>query len=540
MATIEVSLEKEKQSKREHPRIDSPFGAFIALGPNTEPTYYLISIENICTGGLLFSCAQEKGWGDKLVVGASARFIFILPEPFSKIRLEGSVRRIEESSDGSRYAVEFDSIEQRRRFDDFLDRCLTNPFGCYFLANDLKSSIRGCELLKYPRTKRLFTRIQQTILQSRYTFQQPIESIDKATAVIDGTRKIIMSSYNYLGLLKDPRVMRASIEAIERYGTGASGVRLLTGTTSLHVDLENRIARFKGMDAAIVYNSGYVTNMAVISTIFDKQDVILVDYHSHQSIVDGCKLSGINAIKFNHNDMADLEQYLQSIPLNQRKLIATDAVFSMDGDIAPMPEIVGLARNYNAYILVDEAHAFGVLGKTGRGINEYFGLKPDDIDIYMGTMSKALPSSGGYVAGARELIYYLKHASNSFIFSAALTPADTAAALRSLEILEEDSSCLERLRRNIDHFSGGLKDLGFETMNSQTAIIPILVGDEWKAHEMAKQMNDRNVFVCPVVFPAVQKSMARIRNCVMANHTIKQLNYVLNAYEKVGRSLDLI
>ena len=540
MKMIKASFKKEDRTRREHPRIDSPFNAFVALGSDSPPTYYKITVENLCAGGLLFSSSQEESWGEELQNDSIVSFLFVFPEPFGTITIESSVRRIEDESDDSRYAVEFDSIKQKQRLDDFLDRSLENPFGSYFLANDLKSNLREYKLLKYPRTKRLFQRIRQSQLGALYTFQQPIESIEGTEVVIGGKRKIFMSSYSYLGLLKDPRIIQASAEAMRRYGAGASGSRLLSGTTALHLQLEKKIARLKNTEASIVFGSGYTTNLSILSTLFDNKDMIFVNQLSHQSIQNGCKLSGAKTVSFAHNDMADLEKQLDLAESTGRKLIVTDAVFSMDGDIAPLPDIRKLAKKYNAFIFVDEAHSIGMLGKTGKGIHEHFGIEPGENEICMGTLSKAIPSSGGFIAGSRELIYYLKHTCHGFIFSGALSPAETAAAHMALEILEEEPWRVEKLKQNGQYLNDGLKALGYRTSNSQTAIASVVIGDEMQTLLLAKTMNDRGVFVCPVVFPAVPKEMCRIRNGVMATHTRAQLDYVLKVFEEAGKSYGII
>jgi len=519
--------------RRRSPRVQCRLEAFL-------PDNSKVSIENISVGGVLLAEDSRQDVKRFLNPYSDVALSIHFPQSQGSVKVRGTLLRVDRSNGLLHAAVRFEDLENQRPLEEFLEKSTGDPFSRFFLTQEFEPGLRDHKLLKFARTRRMFKRIQECLVDDAYTFQQPIDLLEDATVVIGGSKKIMMSSYSYLGLLKDPRIITASVEALKKYGTGASGVRMLTGTTTLHLELERRIAQFKNTEAAVVYSSGFLTNVAVISTLFDNHDIIFADYLAHQSIFDACKLSGAKVLKFKHNDMAELHTLLKAAPSAQKKLIVTDAVFSMDGDIACLPEIVELAKQYGCAVLIDEAHAIGVLGETGRGIDEYFDLSSSDVDIFMGTLSKAIPSSGGYVAGRGDLIYYLKHASNPYVFSAALSPAETAAAIKALDIIKKEPWRIKRLRENIAYFVRGMRANGFALMNSETAIIPILIGDDRKTFQLTKMMNDRNVFVCPVVFPAVPLNKSRIRNCIMANHTKEQLDYVIEAYRESGKQLEII
>ncbi len=310
-----------------------------------------------------------------------------------------------------------------------------------------------------------------------YFFLEPIQELRNGRVVVKGRGEMIMlSSYSYLGLLGHPRLEAAAKKAIDQFSTGTHGVRLLAGTLTAHDDLEKRIARFKKTESAIVYSSGYVANTATISALVKQGDTVICDMLNHDSIIDGCMMSGAKLINFRHNDIHHLEIRLKANP-GKNKLVIVDGVFSMDGDIINLPRVSGLCKEYGALLMVDEAHSIGVLGKTGRGIEEHFGLPPDSIDIKMGTLSKTIPSMGGYVAGNKELINFLKHEGRGFIYSAALAPAQVGAALEAFDVIEDEQHRVETLQRNADYFTNGLKKMGFNTLNTETAIVPVICGE---------------------------------------------------------------
>ncbi len=371
-----------------------------------------------------------------------------------------------------------------------------------------------------------------------YFYNQPIEALDGAWVTVGERRMLMFASYSYLGLLQHPRIDAAAQEAIARFGSGTHGVRILAGTLPLHNELEQTIARFKGTEAAIAFSSGYVTNLATVSTLVGRNDMVICDKLNHASIVDGCLLSQSRFVRFRHNDMTDLERRLKQAG-DVACLVIVDAVFSMDGDIIDLPEVSRLCRQYGAMLMVDEAHSLGVLGETGHGIEEHFGLD-GVIDVKMGTLSKTIPSVGGYVAGSEELVAYLRHTARAFVFSAALPPAQAASANASFKVIEEEPERVEQLRRVVDVFLGGLQARGFDTLNSETPIVPIICGADEKAFEMTRLCQDENIFVLPVVSPAVPAGAARLRANVTAAHTEDDIAYALDIFERAGKAVGVI
>ncbi|MDY7076186.1 MAG: aminotransferase class I/II-fold pyridoxal phosphate-dependent enzyme [Chloroflexota bacterium] len=372
-----------------------------------------------------------------------------------------------------------------------------------------------------------------------YFYLQPLENLNGAWVTVNGRRMLLFAGYSYLGLLGHPKIEAAAQEALARYGTGTHGVRILAGTLPVHNALEQTIARFKTAEDAIAYSSGYVTNLATVSTLVGRNDVVICDKFNHASIVDGCLLSRAKFVRFRHNDMADLERRLQQADPDASKLVVVDAVFSMDGDVINLPEVSRLCREYDALLMVDEAHSVGVLGETGHGIEEHFGLK-DAIDLYMGTLSKTIPSVGGYVAGDQEIISYLKHVARAFVFSASLPPAQAAAAKASFEVIEEEPECVKTLQRNVELFLGGLRARGFNTLNSETPIVPIICGEDDLAFEMTKLCQQENIFVLPVVSPAVPVGLARLRANVTAAHSEEDIAHALDVFERAGKAVGVI
>ncbi|MGE5073947.1 MAG: aminotransferase class I/II-fold pyridoxal phosphate-dependent enzyme [Anaerolineae bacterium] len=383
-------------------------------------------------------------------------------------------------------------------------------------------------------------RYAQAKANDLYFYNQPaMEVMGGAKAVFHGRLMGMYASYSYLGLIGHPRINEAAKRAIDQWGTGTNGVRLLAGTLSLHEELEATIARFKHAEAAITYTSGYSTNLTVISTLMGRGDYVLSDKLNHASIVDGCLMSGAEFRRFKHNDMADLEHRLQQVPEDASRLVIADAVFSMDGDVIDLPRVVELCQKYGAYLMIDEAHSVGVLGKTGRGIEEHFGLE-DVIDIKMGTLSKTIPSVGGYVAGRKDLINYLRHASRAYIFSAALPPAQAAAANEAFKVIEEEPWRIEKLNQNTQLFIGGLKSAGFNTMLTTTAIVPVLCGSDESAFLMTQEAQRHDVFVLPVVSPAVPEGLARLRATITAAHDPSEIERAMDVIATAGKQLGII
>lgn len=374
-----------------------------------------------------------------------------------------------------------------------------------------------------------------------YPFMQVSERVDGLRVVVNGRTLTQFASYSYLDLLGHPKIQDAAEKALKQFGTGTHGVRFLAGTTRIHVELEETIARFKGTEEAMALPSGYVTNLGTIAALMGRNDVVISDKWNHASIVDGCRLSRAEIMRFEHNDMEGLERALALADKFAGKLVIVDAVFSMDGDVINLPEVVKLTKKYGAMLMVDEAHSIGVLGETGHGIEEHFGIDdPTAIDIKMGTLSKAIPSIGGYIAGNSELITYLKHAVRPFIFSGALPPPSAAAAKAAFEIIEAEPDRVKKLHRNADYFIKGLQRRGFSTMKTQTPIVPIVIGDEDKTFSMTKYAMEQGIYAVPVIAPAVPAGTDRIRATVTAGHKLEEIDKAMNIFETAGKSIGIL
>lgn len=373
-----------------------------------------------------------------------------------------------------------------------------------------------------------------------YFYNQPAEELLSDSKVrVNGRVMGMYASYGYLGLLDHPRINAAAKAAIDKFGTGTHGVRTLAGTLTIHNELEETISNFKHTEAAITYSSGYATNLTVVSTLMGRGDYVFSDKLNHASIVDGCLMSGAEFRRFRHNDMEHLENLLKNAPSGVSKLVIADSVFSMDGDIIDLPKVVALCKKYQAWLMIDEAHSLGVLGKTGRGIEEHFGLD-DVIDIKMGTLSKTIPSVGGYVASKQEVITYLRHASRAYIFSAALPPAQAAAANEAFKVILDEPERIDRLNANTKLFINGLKSMGFDTMLTETAIVPILCGSDEQAFIMTREAQRKDVFVLPVVSPAVPEGLARLRATVTAAHDPSDIEHAMEVIGEAGKKLGII
>jgi glycine C-acetyltransferase len=374
-----------------------------------------------------------------------------------------------------------------------------------------------------------------------YNVIDPLESPNGPMITINGKQLVNLSSNNYLGLATDERLKQAAAEAIETYGVGAGAVRTINGTLKLHVELEEKLAEFKHTEAAIAYQSGFNCNMAAISAVMDKNDAILSDELNHASIIDGCRLSRAKIIRVNHSDMEDLrakaKEAKESGQFN-KIMVITDGVFSMDGDIALLPEIVKISEEFDLITYVDDAHGSGVLG-DGAGTVKHFGLS-DKIDFQIGTLSKAIGVVGGYVAGKKNLIDWLKVRSRPFLFSTSLTPADVAASKKSIEILMESTELNKKLWENGDYLKKGLKELGFNIGNSETPITPCIIGDEALTQQFSKRLNEEGVYAKAIVFPTVPKGTGRVRNMPTAAHSKEMLDEAIAIYEKVGKEMDII
>lgn len=359
-------------------------------------------------------------------------------------------------------------------------------------------------------------------------------------SLINGKEVINLSSNNYLGLANNPRMKKAALEATEKWGVGAGAVRTIIGNMSIHEELERKLAEFKHVEAVLVFQAGFTANAGAIPAVVDKGDIIISDELNHASIIDGCRLSRADVIRYRHSDMDDLERVINDVKdAYNTKLIITDGVFSMDGDIAKLPEIVELAEKYDCLTYVDDAHASGVLGKSGRGSADHFDLH-GRVDIQIGTLSKAIGVVGGYVAGNKNLIEWLNHRGRPFLFSTAAPPAVAAACLEAINILSESSELTDRLWENARYLKNGLKKLGFNTGKSETPITPVITGDDRKAISLSSRLFEEGVFAQSIVFPTVPKNGARVRTIVTAAHTKQDLDEAIDAFEKVGKELGLI
>lgn len=367
-----------------------------------------------------------------------------------------------------------------------------------------------------------------------------LESASGPRCVINGSKVINLSSNNYLGFANHPRLKNAAIKAIEEWGVGAGAVRTIIGNMTLHEELEEKIAKFKHVEAVLTFQSGFTANAGVIQAIVDKNDVIISDELNHASIIDGCRLSKATVARYKHSDMKDLERVILEVKDKYKtKLIITDGVFSMDGDIAKLPEIVALAEKHGCLTYVDDAHSSGVLGSNGQGSAHHFGLS-DKVDIQIGTLSKAIGVVGGYVAGRKNLIEWLNHRGRPFLFSTALPPAVVVACMEAVDILSESTALTDKLWENAKYLKSGLSSLGLDIGESETPIIPVMAGDDKKAIELSRRLFEEGVFVQSIVYPTVARGAARVRAIVTAAHTKEDLDEAIRIFEKVGKELELI
>jgi len=376
--------------------------------------------------------------------------------------------------------------------------------------------------------------------QGLYIHIRTVQSPQGPWLIVDGRRVLNFCSNNYLGLANHPRMREAARQAIERYGVGPAAVRTIAGTLDLHLLLEEKLARFKGVEAAIAFQSGFNANLATIPALVGEGDAIFSDELNHASIIDGCRLSRARIVRYAHNDPNDLEAKIREIwGTFRRGLIVTDGVFSMDGDIAPLPEIVEIAERYQLMLMVDDAHGEGVLGRGGRGIVDHFGLH-GRVDIEVGTLSKAFGVVGGYVAGRREVVEWLRQRGRPFLFSSAMTAADTAACIAAVEILEESTELVDRLWENTHYFKAEMRRLGFDLGRSVTPITPVMLGDAHLAQAFSRRLFEEGVFAQAIGYPTVPRGQARIRVMISAAHTREDLDRGLEAFAKVGRELGVI
>lgn len=370
-----------------------------------------------------------------------------------------------------------------------------------------------------------------------YPFFRTIESEQDTVVKINGKDVLMFGSNSYLGLTNHPKLKEASIAAINKYGSGCAGSRFLNGTLDLHIELERKLAEFVGKEGTLVFSTGYQVNLGVLSSVPGRHDYIIMDELDHACIIDGARLSFAKTLKYKHNDMASLEKILSKCEPDKIKLIAVDGVFSMEGDLCKLPEIVALSKKYNANIMLDDAHGLGVMGSLGRGTADHFGLT-DEVDLIMGTFSKSLASIGGFIAGDNASINYIKHSARSLIFSASIAPANAASVIAAIDLMQAEPERIEKVWANTRYALKLLKEAGFDTGHTETPIIPIMIRDDFKTFNLTKMLLDEGVFVNPVVSPAVPSTSSLIRFSLMSTHTFEQIeegiSKIKNIAEKIG------
>ena len=375
--------------------------------------------------------------------------------------------------------------------------------------------------------------------QNLYRHLRVLEGEQKPRTTFDGTSVVNLSSNNYLGLTTHPRLRERALEAVRAFGVGSGSVRTIAGTMALHMELERRLAEFKQVEAVVVFQSGFAANAGTVSAILNKQDVVISDELNHASIIDGCRLSRAAIKVFPHKDVDAARRIVADLPPSQRKLLITDGVFSMDGDLGPLPDLCALAEETGCIMMVDDAHASGVFGRNGRGTIDHFAAH-GRVDVQVGTLSKAIGALGGYVAGSRNLIEFLYHRARPFLFSTSHPPAVAAACIAAVDVLMEEPAIIDRLWENTRFFKAGLSALGFDTGPSESPITPVITGDGATAMRLSDRLFEEGVFAQGIAFPTVARDKARVRTIVTATHTPAELQFALDAFGRVGRELGLI
>ena len=384
------------------------------------------------------------------------------------------------------------------------------------------------------RARRIFETTALACAVDAYPYHMPLQAKAGPCVTADGQQMLMMSSYDYLGLIGDPRIDKAAIDAVKRYGTSTSGARLLTGTLDIHGEMEADLAAFKGTEDALTFSSGYMANLGVIYGLFGPSDRVIIDELCHRSLHDACRMAGVQVQRFRHNDPQSARDELKKHTTANRTLIISDGVFSMDGDICCLPELIALKKEFGCFLLMDEAHASGVLGATGRGTDEHFNIETGDIDIWTGSLAKSIPASGGFAAVSQEVAIFLQHSSSPYIFSAAMAASSVAAISKGLEILKEEPERVLCIKRNGDFLRAGLQALGYDTGLSETAVIPVILKDEATTALFARKLRNFGIIAAPVMFPAVAQGAARLRLCVTAAHTLEHLEFVLDAFRQLA------
>ncbi|MGE5179679.1 MAG: aminotransferase class I/II-fold pyridoxal phosphate-dependent enzyme [Bacteroidota bacterium] len=406
-----------------------------------------------------------------------------------------------------------------------------DPFGGFF--GEGNGHAPEGSLLDLSAARRWFDVVGWGVRTRLYHYQQTIRHLGGGRVALGERAYVMLSSYDYLGLLGHPEIDAAAIDAVRRYGTGAGGVRLLTGTNALHRELERDLAAFKGTEAALTLGSGYAANVGTVAALFGPRDLVVADERIHRSLVEGCRVAGVPLRLFRHNDMDSLRSILEETGRIARRLVAVEGVYSMDGDVCPLDVVVALKERHGVFLLVDEAHALGVLGEGGRGLHERFGLPASCADLWTGSLSKALPAVGGYVAGSLPTIIYLQHGMAPYMFSAALAPPSAAAARAALAVLRREPWRVHRLEENAAALRRGLSAQGWDIGTSHTALVPVIAGADVDAYRLARRLLDEGVFTTAIVPPAVPSGGARLRLCATAAHTPECLEEALRAFRAV-------
>ena len=406
-------------------------------------------------------------------------------------------------------------------------------FGDYFTPGR-SWNFKKTDLLD-ARARRIFEGTALASSVDAYPFHMPLQAKAGPCVIADGHEMLMMSSYDYLGLIGDHRIDEAATDAIHRYGTSTSGARLLTGTLDIHRTMEADLATFKGTEDALTFSSGYMANLGVIYGLFGPSDRILIDELCHRSLMDACRMAGVQVQKFKHNNPQSVRDELKKANTANRTVVISDGVFSMDGDICCLPDLIALKKEFGFFLMIDEAHASGVLGATGRGTDEHFGIATEEVDIWTGSLAKSIPSSGGFIAVSQEVAIYLQHASSPYIFSAAMAAASVAAIIKGLEILREEPERVARLKANGDFLRKGLQSLGYDIGLSETAIVPVILKEETTTALLARRLRDFGIIAAPVMFPAVAQGAARLRLCVTAAHTREHLEFVLDVFRQLAQ-----
>ncbi len=391
-------------------------------------------------------------------------------------------------------------------------------------------------LLDLRNSHRWFKNLRSCIEADTYIFQKAVEYKSGPEAIIDGRPYQVFSSYDYLGLIGHPAIEQAAINSIKKYGTGSGGVRLLTGTNRIHEQLEDKIRQFKGTEEAMTFSSGYLANIAAIAGLAGPGDLVVADEYIHRSLIDAMKVCSVPCKTFMHNNVDALKDVLDQTDRSKRVFILVEGIYSMDGDICKLPEIVEIKKQYDAFLVVDEAHSLGVLGRSGRGVDEHFGVDPSEIDIFTGSLSKSIPCNGGFIAARQEVVHYLKHGGAPYMFSAALSPAIAGAALAALEVMEQEPWRLRSLWENSRHLLAQLQNLPLNTGKSESPIIPIITGSNESAFHLSRYLYDKGYLATSVIYPAVPGSMARLRLCMTAVHRKEVIDHFvadLDAYCKL-------